>query len=318
MNPMNLLIAGGAGFIGSNLICYLLEKYPAYKIVNLDNLSTGSLENLGDLGEKENYNFVQGDVCNEELVEKIVTEQKIEAIVNLASDPASQDFIRTDVYGNFVLLEAARKNKVKKFVYVSSDEVYGETETKGGTLRPSIETDPLRPQTPQAAAKAGADVLAFSYYKSHNLPMVILRPSNIFGPSQTKDRLIPLLITNALQGKALPIFGDGKHTRDLLYIDDFLTAMDLSLHDPAAIGRTFNVSGGFEHSILEVSELALTMLDKPKTLIEFVEDVEPHTRRRALDSSKITKVLKWKPTVDFMKGLEKTIKWYKATFSETA
>lgn len=314
---MNLLIAGGAGFIGSNFINHLLKKYPVYKITNLDNLSTGSLKNLEDIAERKNYTFIQDDICNERLIETILSKEKIDTIVNLASDPSSLEFIRTDTYGNFVLLEAAKRHKIKRFLYVSSDEVYGETETKEGILRPSVEEDALFPQTPQAAAKGGADILTFSYHKSSNLPTVILRPSNIFGPFQSTRHLIPLLITNAINNKLLPIFGDGKHSRDWLYIDDFLEAMEAALHKPAAIGKTLNVSGNFEHSVLELADLILAMLGKPKNLIEFVEDVFPHTQRRALDASKITKTLKWKAKTDFTTGLGKTIEWYETAKIKT-
>lgn len=307
---MKLLVAGGAGFVGTNLIKYLLKKYPSYSVVNLDALITGNAENLSEFEGKENYRFVQGNICDEALIEKLFLDEKFDAVINLASEVTPQNFIKTDVYGNFSLLEAARKAEVKRFIYISSDEVYGETEVEEGTLRPSIEEDSLRPQVPPAASKAGADVLTFSYNKTYNLPTVILRPSNIFGPYQGEDKLLPLLIANALAGKSLPIYGDGKHSRDFLYISDFCEALDLSLHHPDAVGEVFNVSGGFEHTILEATELILTILGKSKELIEFVEDTQPHTRRRALDSSKIKEVLGWEAKVDFTKGLTETCKWY--------
>lgn len=311
---MKLLVTGGAGFIGTNFIKHILKKYPSYSVLNLDTLVTGDAKNLSEFEDKENYRFVQGNICDEDLIEKLFAEGDFDAVVNLASEITPQSFIKTDVYGNFVLLEAARKTEVKRFVFVSSDEVYGETETEEGTLRPSIEEDSLRPQVPQAAAKAGADVLTFSFYKAYNLPIVILRPCNIYGPFQSKDKLLPLLIGNALTGKTLPIYGNGKHSRDFLYAKDFCEALDLSLHHPDAVGQTFNVSGGFEHTILETTELVLTILGKSKDLIEFIEDSPPHTRRRALDSSKIKEVLGWSATVDFSKGLSETCKWYQEKF----
>lgn len=308
---MKILIAGGAGFIGANFIKYLLKKYPSYSVVNLDALITGNAENLAEFEGKENYRFVQGNICDEALIEKLFSEENFAAVINLASEVTPETFIKTDVYGNFVLLEAARKNQVKRFIFVSSDEVYGETETKEEILRPSIEEDALRPQIPQAASKAGADVLTFSYHQAYNLPTVILRPGNIFGPYQDEEKLLPLLITNALSGKPLPIYGDGKHSRDFLFVSDFCEALDLSLHHPDAIAQVFNVSGGFEQTILEVTELILTILGKSKDLIEFVEDTKPHTRRRVLDASKVKEVLGWSAKVDFSKGLTETCQWYK-------
>ncbi len=306
---LKILTAGGAGFVGTNFIKYLLKKYPSYLVVNLDSLVTGDAANLAEFEGKENYRFVQGNICDEDLVEKLFNEESFDAVVNLASEITPESFIKTDVYGNFILLEAARKAEVKRFVFVSSDEVYGETETEEGLLRPSTEEDPLRPQVPQAAGKAGADVLTFSYNKAFSLPTVILRPSNIYGPFQSKDKLLPLLIENALSGKPLPIYGDGKHSRDFLYVKDFCEALDISLHFPDAIGQTFNVSGGFEHTILEITELVLTILGKSKDLIEFVEDTNPHTRRRALDATKIKEVLGWEAKVNFADGLTETCHW---------
>lgn len=308
---MKILIAGGAGFVGTNFIKYLLKKYPSYAICNLDTLITGNADNLSEFESKENYRFIQGNICDELLVDELFAKESFDAVINFASEDTPESFIKTDVYGNFVLLEASRKVEIKRFIYVSSDEVYGETESEDGTLRPSTEQDPLAPQVPQAAAKAGADVLTFSYNNAYNLPTVILRPSNIFGQYQQKEKLLPLLIRNALAGKPLPIYGDGKHSRDFLFILDFCEVLDLGLHQRNSVGQIFNVSGGFEHTILEVTELILTILGKSKDLIEFVEDTQPHTRRRALDSTKIKEVLGWEAKVRFIEGLEETCSWYK-------
>lgn len=308
---MNLLVAGGAGFIGTNLIFYLNRKYPGYKIVNLDNLITGKAENLQSLQSKKTYTFIKGDITEADLVEGVIKDHKIDAILNLATSRDEAHSILTDVVGTYVLLENARKFNIKRFLQFSTDEVYGETATPDGKLRPSIEDDPLRPQTPLSANKAAGDLLTFSFYQSYQIPITILRLSNIFGPYQDPKRLIPLLITQALKSEAVPIYGDGKHSRDFLFVNEACKVSDLVLHNIKTIGQIYNVSAGFESSILEVVELILTMLGRPKSLIEFVEDAKAHTLRRALDADKLRSIINWQPEIDLIKGLELTVDWYR-------
>lgn len=307
---MKILIAGSAGFLGSHLSKYFSKKYPAYQMVGLDNLSTGDRKNLTEIENKENFKFIKGDITHEENLKKIFEQEKPQAVINAVLDEQEESFIKTMVFGNYLLLKEASLTNVRRYIYLSSDEVYGETQTAEGNLRPSLETDQLSPQTPPAAAQAGADLMSYSFVSLKNLPGVVLRLSNIFGPNQDRTRLLPLLITQALKNQPLPIYGTGKHARDFLPLPDFLTAVDLSLHKREAVGQVFNVSAGFEKEILEVVELILTILDKPKDLISFVEDQRPHTLRRSLNAEKIQKVLGFAVTTDFNSALKETVRWY--------
>ncbi len=307
---MKILVTGGAGFIGSNFIRYLLNKYPDYKIINLDKLTyAGNLDNLKDIQNNPRHIFIKGDICDKKIVEETVKDS-IDAIVNFAAETHvdrsiadAGSFIKTDVFGTYRLLEASRKYDIK-FVQISTDEVYGSIEN--GSFK---ETDPLKPSSPYSASKAGADLLTHSYYTTYNLPVLITRSSNNFGPYQHPEKLIPLFITNALQDKPLPLYGDGKNVRDWIYVLDNCKAIDLVLHKGKE-GESYNIGTGNEKTNLEMTHMILQELKKPKSLISSVKDRPGHDRRYSLDSTKIRK-LGWKPQHEFEDAFKETIKWYK-------
>jgi dTDP-glucose 4,6-dehydratase len=311
---MKILVTGGAGFIGSNFIKYILSHYPHYKIVNLDKLTyAGNLDNLSDIEDNPNYQFIKGNICDQKLVEKVV-EDKIDVIVNFAAethvDRSIYDpkiFVETNVLGTQVLLESALKFKIERFVQISTDEVYGSL-GKQGTFS---ESSPLLPNSPYSASKASADLLVRSYFKTFGLPAIITRCTNNYGPYQFPEKLIPLFITNALFGQELPIYGDGLYVRDWIYVEDHCKALDLILHK-GKIGEIYNISGSCEKTNLEITELILEKLNKPKSLIKHVKDRPAHDRRYALDSSKIRNELGWKPEASFEEGITKTVDWYTA------
>lgn len=308
---MKILVTGGAGFIGSNFIKYILSRYPHDKVVNLDKLTyAGNLDNLSDVEDSPNYQFIKGDICDQNLVERVV-EDKIDVIVNFAAeshvDRSIYDpkvFVQTNVLGTQVLLESALKFKIEKFIQISTDEVYG-TLTEGFFTESSF----LLPNSPYSASKASADLLVRSYFKTFSLPAVITRSTNNYGPNQFPEKLIPLFITNALSDQNLPLYGDGLHVRDWLYVVDHCKALDLVLHK-GKTGEIYNISGNQEMTNLGITELILKKLNKPKSLIKHVKDRPAHDRRYALDSSKIKKELGWKPDASFEEGLSKTVEWY--------
>ncbi len=304
------LITGGAGFIGSNFIRYMLNKHDDIQIINLDKLTyAGNLENLKDIENDSRYRFVKGDICDEAVVDPLVSESDV--VVNFAAEShvdrsigSPDDFIRTDVFGAFVLLEASRKHGLKRFVQISTDEVYGSIDE--GDFH---ETDPLMPSSPYSASKAGADRLAFSYYVTYKLPVVIPRSSNNFGPYQYPEKLISLFVTNALDDKRLPIYGDGKNVRDWLYVIDNCEAIEVILNQ-GKDGEVYNVGAGNERNNLDITQLILNGLDKPDSLMTFVDDRKGHDRRYAVDTEKIHK-LGWKPRQSFDAALLETIHWYR-------
>lgn len=309
---MKILVTGGAGFIGSNFIKYILSHYPHYKIVNLDKLTyAGNLDNLSDIKDNPNYQFIKGDICDQKLVERIV-EDKINAMINFAAethvDRSIYDpkiFVETNVLGTGVLLESALKFKIDRFIQISTDEVYGSL-GKEGTFS---ESSPLLPNSPYSASKASADLLVRSYFQTFGLPVIITRCTNNYGPYQFPEKLIPLFITNALTGQELPLYGDGLYIRDWLYVEDHCKALDLVLHQ-GKIGEIYNISGSYEKTNLEITELILEKLNQPKSLIKHVKDRPAHDRRYALDSSKLRNELGWTPDISFEEGIAKTVEWY--------
>jgi len=305
-----ILVTGGAGFIGSNFIRYMLTKHDDVQIVNLDKLTyAGNLDNLKDLEGDSRYRFVRGDICDEGVVDGLVKE--VDVVLNFAAEShvdrsigKPDDFIKTDIFGVFVLLEASRKYGIERFVQISTDEVYGSIEK--GYFK---ETDPLMPSSPYAASKAGADRLVYSYYVTYRLPVVIPRSSNNFGPYQYPEKLIPLFVTNALGDKELPIYGDGRNIRDWLYVLDNCEAIE-AVMERGKDGEVYNIGAGNERSNLEITEFILQELNKPRGLMVFVEDRKGHDRRYALDTEK-ARTLGWKPRYSFEKAMQETVRWYR-------
>jgi dTDP-glucose 4,6-dehydratase len=304
---MKFLVTGGAGFIGSNFVHYLLEKYPESEIVVLDKLTyAGRMENLQDVMNK--IKFIKGDICDEKDVEKAA--KGCNAIFNFAAEThvdksiiESGVFVKTDVIGTHKLLEAARKHDIEKYVQISTDEVYGSIEN--GSFE---EHDTLDPSSPYSASKGGADLLVNAYFKTYKLPTLITRSSNNFGPFQFPEKMIPVLIINAIQNRPLPIYGDGKNVRDWIYVADNCEGIDF-VHSKGKFGEIYNIASGSEKMNLDVANFILKELKKSKTLIKFVADRLGHDRRYSLDTTKIKK-LGWKPRTSFEVGLKKTISWY--------
>jgi dTDP-glucose 4,6-dehydratase len=306
-----VLITGGAGFIGSNFVRYILTKYPHCRVVVYDKLTyAGNLDSLVDVENDPRYSFVRGDICDRELVGQVVREHEIEAIVNFAAEThvdrsilSAGSFIQTDVYGTYVLLEAVREFGLRRMLHVSTDEVYGSI-PEGS----SAETDNLLPNSPYSASKAGGDLMCRAYHVTYGVPVVITRGSNNFGPFQYPEKVIPLFITNALDDKPLPLYGDGKNVRDWLYVLDHCEAIDLILHE-GEDGEVYNVGADHELTNLELTETILDLLGKPRSLIQFVEDRPGHDRRYSLDSSK-SRALGWRARQGFEEALERTVRWY--------
>ncbi|MGG6433243.1 dTDP-glucose 4,6-dehydratase [Anoxybacillus sp. D401a] len=310
---MNLLVTGGAGFIGSNFVRYMLEKYPNYKVVNYDLLTyAGNLENLKDVENHPSYTFVKGDINNRELVDYLVKTHGIDVVVNFAAeshvDRSITDpdiFVKTNVLGTQALLDVAKANHIKKYVQISTDEVYG---TLGETGYFTEET-PLAPNSPYSASKAGGDLLVRAYHETYGLNVNITRCSNNYGPYHFPEKLIPLMITNALEGKELPIYGDGQNIRDWLHVKDHCRAIDLVIHKGRS-GEVYNIGGHNERTNNEIVHLIVEKLGVSKDLIKYVADRPGHDRRYAIDPTKIMTELGWKPQYTFEKGIVETIQWY--------
>ena len=309
---MRLLITGGAGFIGSNFVRYILENHPDDRVVNLDKLTyAGNLENLSGLEKNRRYKFIQGDICDAGTVTKAL-EKGAEAVINFAAEShvdrsilQASEFVRTNIVGTHTLLEQCRRRKVGRFIQISTDEVYG-------SLGPSgvfTELSPIQPNSPYAASKASADHLVRSYIYTHGFPAIITRCSNNYGPYQFPEKLIPLLISNALAGIPLPIYGDGLNVRDWIHVRDHCAAIDTVLHKGKA-GEVYNIGSRQELPNLEIARLILKLLGKGEELITFVEDRPGHDRRYAIDPSKIEEQLHWRPQIKFDAGLRETIDWY--------
>lgn len=311
----HVLVTGGAGFIGSNFILYMLDKYPKLKITNLDKLTyAGNLENLQAVEDDKRYRFIKGDICDRKAVEKAM--EDCDAVVHFAAEshvdrsitgPAL--FIQTNVVGTQVLLDVAKEKKIKRFHHVSTDEVFGALSLDDKKAKFNEKT-PYNPHSPYSASKAGSDHLVRAYFDTFDLPITISNCSNNYGPLHFPEKVIPLFITNAMQNKKLPIYGKGLAIRDYLYITDHCSAIDLILQK-GKIGETYCVGGDCEKNGVEVAGTILKTLDKPSSLKTFVEDRRGHDMRYAIDHSKITQELGWKPSVSFEEGIEKTVEWYK-------
>jgi len=307
---MRLLVTGGAGFIGSNFIRHIIKKYPQYKIINLDKLAyAGNLDNLKEIESNSNYTFVKGDICDRKIVDEL--SKNAEAIVNFAAQSHvdrsiidASDFLRTNIDGTHNLLEATKRHNISRFIQISTDEVYGSIEK--GSFK---ETSPLSPSSPYAASKAAADMVVHSYRVTFNLPTIVARSTNNFGPYQYPEKIIPLFITNALEDKPLPLYGDGMNVRDWLYVIDNCEAIDLILHKGKE-GEIYNIGGGNELKNIDLTKIVLKILGKPENIIQPVKDRPGHDRRYSLDCSKIERELGWTPGFDFEKALEETVKWY--------
>jgi dTDP-glucose 4,6-dehydratase len=311
---MKLLVTGGAGFIGGNFVHYVLGKYPDVEIVNLDLLTyAGNLENLTSLEHDSRHTFIRGDVASQSDVKSVFDAHSVDAIVNFAAEShvdrslhiGVSEFIGTNIAGVQVLIDAAREHGVGRFLQVSTDEVYGSL----GTTGMFTETTPISPNNPYAATKAGADCLVRAAHKSHGLDAVITRCSNNFGPYQFPEKLIPLIIANALEDKDLPVYGDGMHVRDWIYVLDHCSAIDVVLRN-AESGSTYNIGGGHDVPNIEIVKQILQIVDKPESLIKYVEDRPGHDRRYAMDSSKIRDDLGWEPARTFESGMQETVDWY--------
>jgi len=309
---MRILVTGGAGFIGSHLVRRLVRE-GGHEVVNLDALKySGNLANLQDLEGDRRYRFVHGDIADQPLVERVLREHRIEAVVNAAAethvdrsimDPGT--FARTDVVGTGVLLEESRRAGISRFLQVSTDEVYGSVETGSST-----EEAPLAPRSPYSASKAGGELLVLSYWSTFDFPVMVTRGSNTYGANQYPEKFIPLFITNAIDDQPLPLYGDGRQRRDWLAVEDHCSAIDhVLLHGEP--GQIYNIGGGNERENVTVAELLLTCLGKSAQLIRFVRDRPGHDRRYAVDCAKLRK-LGWRPSVSFEEGLKTTVEWYRA------
>lgn len=327
-----VLVTGGCGFIGANFVRLLLEVRKGWKVINLDKLTyAGNLENLKGVEDNPKYHFVKGDICDRELVDRLFVEHKIDAVIHFAAEShvdrsitGPEEFIRTNVFGTYTLIEAARQQWLEKkdyesdscrFLHVSTDEVYGSL----GETGYFIETTAYDPRSPYSASKASSDHLVRSYFHTYGLPILITNCSNNYGPYQFPEKLIPLILNNALQGKDLPVYGDGGNVRDWLYVQDHCEAI-IQVLEEGKIGESYNIGGHNEKKNIEVVELLCDMLDhkvgmltpdKPRrSLITFVKDRLGHDRRYAIDASKIERELGWKPKMTFEQGIDQTVDWY--------
>lgn len=306
-----ILVTGGAGFIGNCFIRHMLQKYSNYKIINLDALTyAGNLENLYDVKDNPNYEFVNGDICDRDLVTQIVS--GVDMIVNFAAEThvdrsitGPEIFIETNVKGTMTLLQAAKEFNIERYLQVSTDEVYG---TLGDTGY-FTETTPLAPNSPYSASKASADMLVRAYYETYKVPTLITRCSNNYGPYQYPEKLIPFFISRLLKGEKVPVYGDGLNVRDWLYVYDHCAAIDTVLHK-GRVGEVYNIGGHNEKTNLEITHLILDAMNKDESSIEYVQDRLGHDRRYAISNDKITSELGWEPSVTFEEGILLTIDWY--------
>ncbi|HMN18858.1 MAG TPA: dTDP-glucose 4,6-dehydratase [Ignavibacteriaceae bacterium] len=309
----NILVTGGAGFIGSNFINYILNKRDDYFIVNLDKLTyAGNLENLKEVESKKNYTFIKGDIVNAELINFVFEKYKIKYVINFAAEShvdrsisGSEIFFRTNVIGTNVLLEAAKRFNVERFLQISTDEVYGSL----GPIGLFSEKTPIAPNSPYSASKASSDMMTMAFNHTYGLPTVITRCSNNYGPLQFPEKLIPLMILNAIQNKKLPVYGDGMNIRDWIYVIDHNKAVEL-VFEKGKIGEVYNIGASNELPNIEIVKVILKNLNKSEELIQFVKDRPGHDKRYAIDSGKIQNELKWKPEFNFESAIVNTIEWY--------
>lgn len=307
-----VLVTGGAGFIGSNFIRHVLSERSDWTITNLDKLTyAGNLENLKDVQDNPRYHFVKGDIADRKFISELL-KQHFQVLVNFAAESHvdrsitdASPFIETNIKGTQVLLEAARQYRVDLFVQVSTDEVYGSLEPE----EKFTEETPLSPNSPYSASKAAADLLCHAYHRTYGLPMIITRCSNNYGPYQFPEKLIPLVITNALEGREIPVYGDGLNVRDWIYVVDHCRAIERVISQGRS-GEVYNIGGNCERTNIELVRRILHLLNKPESLIKFVADRPGHDRRYAMDITKIERELGWRPAISFEEGLEATVRWY--------
>ncbi|MEK3950175.1 dTDP-glucose 4,6-dehydratase [Paenibacillus sp. FSL H7-0703] len=309
---MKLLVTGGAGFIGSNFVLYMLKQHPDYEIVNIDALTyAGNLENLKSIENNPKYSFIKADITDAQAIDQLM-QQRIDVVVNFAAEShvdrsilEPEVFVKTNVLGTQVLLDAAKKYNVTKFVQVSTDEVYGSL----GETGLFTEETPLQPNSPYSASKAGGDLLVRAYHETFGLPVNITRCSNNYGPYQFPEKLIPLMISRALSDQQLPVYGDGLNIRDWLYVEDHCSAIDLVIHQ-GKLGEVYNIGGNNERTNVHIVKTVLEELGKPESLISYVQDRPGHDRRYGIDPTKTMNELGWKPKHSFETGIKETIRWY--------
>lgn len=308
---MNILVTGGAGFIGSCFIRHILKKYKDYKVINIDALTyAGNIENLNDIKNNQNYKFVHGNICDKELVRELMKE--VDCVVNFAAEShvdrsitGPEIFIETNVKGTLNLLQAAKDARIERFLQVSTDEVYGSL----GKTGYFYETTPIAPNSPYSASKASADLLVRAYYETYKMPVLNTRCSNNYGPYQYPEKLIPFFISKLLKGEKVPVYGDGLNVRDWLYVYDHCSAIDTVLHK-GNIGEIYNIGGHNEKTNIEITKLILNAMGKDESYIEYVQDRLGHDRRYAISNDKIQSKLGWEPSLTFEEGIKITIDWY--------
>ncbi len=311
---MKLLVTGGAGFMGSNFIRYMLKKYPDYQIINLDKLTyAGNLENLKEVHNNPNYSFFKGDIAIEKDVSRAI-DKGVDLIVNFAAEThndrsilSPRNFLETDIFGTFTLLEAVRSGKAQKMIQISTDEVFGMVHDMKEEFN---ETSRFDPSSPYSASKAGGDLMCGAYWKTYQTPVIITHSCNFFGPNQYPEKLIPLFVTNLLENKKIPVYGKGDQFREWIYTEDYCRAIDLVLHKGKP-GEVYNIGTKNRKTNLEITKLILNFLNKSESSIEFIKDRPGHDFGYAINPEKIMNELGWKPQVEFEEALRKTVDWYK-------
>ncbi|MCC8073651.1 MAG: dTDP-glucose 4,6-dehydratase [Clostridiales bacterium] len=313
---MTIVVTGGAGFIGSNFIFHMLNNHPDYKIICLDKLTyAGNLSTLKSVMDNDNFKFVKADICDREAIDKLFCEEKPDIVVNFAAESHvdrsienPEIFLKTNIIGTQVLMDACRKYNVKRYHQVSTDEVYGDLPLDRPDMFFTEET-PIHTSSPYSSSKAGADLLVLAYYRTYGLPITVSRCSNNYGPYHFPEKLIPLMIINALNDKPLPVYGNGLNVRDWLYVEDHCKAIDLILQN-GRVGEVYNIGGHNEMKNIDIVKIICKELSKPESLITYVTDRKGHDMRYAIDPTKIYKELGWLPETKFEDGIKKTIKWY--------